>query len=138
MQPRRWHLRATSVSGARPAALDHLGWIALAEGRFAEARELFKEALALTLEIGPVPGTPHPARTSRCRGRGDAASRRGSRRLPGPAFTGTRSWGRGGKALFERHLAAARAQTDPAEWDAAWGAGGALTIEQAAAEVLGT
>ena len=132
MQPRRWHLRATSVS-ARPAALDHLGWIALAEGRFAEARELFKEALALTLEIGGL-SAPHPARTSRCRRGEHARPRRGSAAAAGSGVHGDTPWGRG-QALFERHLAAARAQTDPAEWDAA---GGALTIEQAAAEVLGT
>ena len=46
--------------------------------------------------------------------------------------------GPGGQALFERHLAAARAQTAPAEWDEAWASGAALTIEQAAPEALGT
>jgi hypothetical protein len=39
------------------------------------------------------------------------------------------------KAIVEQHLAAARAQTDPAEWEA-WAAGSKLSIEQAAAEVL--
>ena len=135
MQPRRWHLRATSVSGARPARALDLGWIALAEGRFAEARELFKEALALTWRSAAC-----PARLTLHGQAAVAAARRraprGCSRLPGPRSR-TRSWG-WGQALFERHLAAARAQTDPAEWDAAWGRGGALTIEQAAAEVLGT
>lgn len=45
--------------------------------------------------------------------------------------------GPGGQALFDRHLAAARAQTASAEWDEAWAAGAALTIEQAAADALG-
>jgi hypothetical protein len=40
------------------------------------------------------------------------------------------------KAIVEQHLAAARAQTDPAEWEQAWAAGADLTIEEAAAEVL--
>ena len=41
-------------------------------------------------------------------------------------------------SLIEQRLAAARAETNPGEWDKAWAAGAALTIEQAAAEVLGT
>jgi hypothetical protein len=51
----------------------------------------------------------------------------------GGTFLGTAA-----EAAFERHIAAARAQTDPAEWDEAWAAGAALTIEQVAAEVLET
>jgi hypothetical protein len=41
------------------------------------------------------------------------------------------------RAMSDRYLAAARADTDPAQWEEAWAAGAALTIEQAAAEVLG-
>ena len=138
-QPRRWHLRATSVSGARPAALSTTSAGSRSQRAASPRRASCSRRRSRSRWRSAACPAPHPARTSRCRrGKGRRApSRRGSRRLPGPAFTGTRSWGRG-QALFERHLAAARAQTDPAEWDAAWGAGGALTIEQAAAEVLGT
>ena len=40
--------------------------------------------------------------------------------------------------MIEETLAAARAKTHPAQWDEAWAAGAALTIEQAASEALKT
>jgi hypothetical protein len=39
--------------------------------------------------------------------------------------------------VLDRNRAAAQRQTDPAEWEATWAAGGELTIERAGAEALG-
>jgi tetratricopeptide (TPR) repeat protein len=132
--------REVGVRREASGALDQLGWIALADGRFAEARELFKEALALELEIASLPqarftlyGLAAVAAAS-----GDArVTARLAAAAAEPNVHGGTFLGSAAEAVFERHIAAARAQTDPAEWDEAWVAGGALTIEQAAAEVLG-
>ena len=37
---------------------------------------------------------------------------------------------------IQQHLAAAREETDPAEWEEAWAGGAALTLEEAAAEAV--
>jgi predicted ATPase len=131
---------AREVGDRREAsvAIDQLGWLALAESRISEARELFNQALALELEIAH----PSQARIT-LNGLAAVAAASGDPHLAArlaaatrPDVHGTNYLGPGAEALFERHIAAARAQTDPAEWDEAWAAGAALTIEQTAAEVL--
>ncbi|HKI22999.1 MAG TPA: hypothetical protein VKA24_06230 [Gaiellaceae bacterium] len=123
------------------AALDTLAWIALAEGGAGEARELFTEALSQALEIANQPA----ARVS-LYGLAAAAAAAGDGRLVA-RLAASAGLDPGGsaisidpatRAVFDRNLAEARAQTDPAEWEEAWAAGAALTVEQAAAEVLGT
>ena len=132
--------REVGVRREASGAVDQLGWIALTEGRFAEAGELFEEALALELEIASLPAAGFTlyglAAVAAASGDGHLAARLAA--AAEPNVHGGTFLGPGAVAVFERHIAAARAQTDPAEWDEAWAAGGALTIEQAAAEVLGT
>ncbi len=123
------------------AALDNLGWIALAAGRMGEARALFKEALTNAQEIANVAATRGTlyglAAVAAATGDGRLAARLAAAAEPdvgrGAVFIDPSLWTR-----IKGILAAARAQTDPAEWDEAWAAGAALTIDQAAAEVLGT
>ena len=123
------------------AALDTLGWIALADSCIDEAHALFTEALALARQIANLSA----ARVT-VYGLATVAAASGdwllAARLAAAAEPDVRgSWAPfidpSVMAVIERHLAAARAQTDPAEWEKAWAAGAALTIEQAAAEVLG-
>ena len=121
------------------AALDTLAWIALAEGGAGEARELFTEALRQALEIANRPAAGVSlyglAAAAAAAGDGRLAARLAAIAEPdSQASISVDPWTR---AVFERHLAEARAQTDPAEWEQAWAAGAALTIEQAAAEILG-
>jgi predicted ATPase/class 3 adenylate cyclase len=116
--------RTVGVRREVGGAIDQLGWIALAEGRVGEARERFHKALALELEIASLP----QARFT-LQGLAAVAAASGDRHLAARLAA---------EAAFERHIAAARAQTDPHEWDEAWAAGAALTIEQVAAEVLET
>jgi hypothetical protein len=40
--------------------------------------------------------------------------------------------------LLDHHLAAAQAETDPAEWQEAWSHGATLSLEQITAEILET
>ena len=122
------------------AALDTLGWIALAEGAVRDARARFTEAMTLALEIanrsaarGSLYGL---AAASAAAGDGYLAARLAATAEPDRGFV--TSIDPSTRAVIERHLAQARAQTDPAEWEEAWAAGAAQTIEQAAAEVLGT
>jgi tetratricopeptide (TPR) repeat protein len=122
------------------AALDSLGWIARADGRFSEARACFHEALMHALEISnasAVRGTLYSLAT--------VASAMGEGRLTARLAGAARAGVAGAMLIdpllstwIEEALAAARAQTDPAEWEEAWAAGAALTLEQAAAEVLAT
>ena len=120
-------------------ALDNLGWIALADGRFDEALGLFKEALAYAHEIANA-----AAARSTLYGLAAVAAATGETRQAArlaaaaePEVPGSASllhpWSR---ALVERHLDSGRAETVSAEWDKAWAAGAALTVEQAAVEVL--
>jgi len=123
------------------SALDNLGWIALAAGRMGEARALFKEALTNAQEIANVAATRGTlyglAAVAAATGDGRLAARLAAAAEPdvgrGAVFIDPSLWTR-----IKETLAAARAQTDPAEWDEAWAAGAALTIDQAAADVLGT
>ncbi len=123
------------------SALDNLGWIALAAGRMGEARALFNEALTNAQEIANVAATRGTlyglAAVAAATGDGRLAARLAAAAEPdvgrGAVFIDPSLWTR-----IKGILAAARAQTDPAEWDEAWAAGAALTIDQAAAEVLGT
>jgi len=121
------------------AALDNLGWIALAAGRIGEARALFKEALTYAQEIANAAATRDTlyglAAVAGATGDGRLAARLAAAAEPdvrgGAAFIEPSLW-----TKIKEPLAAARAQTGAAEWDEAWAAGAALTIEQAAAEVL--
>jgi predicted ATPase len=123
------------------AALDTLGWVALAEGATSDARPRFTEALTLAREIanrsaarGSLYGLAAVAAAAgdgRLAARLAAAAERDVRGFATSIDPSTR-------AVIEQHLAEARAETDPAEWKEACAAGAALTIEQAAAEVLGT
>jgi tetratricopeptide (TPR) repeat protein len=120
------------------AALDNLAWIAFADARFDEARALFTEALQYAHEIAKAGST----RESLC-GLATVAGKIGEGRLAArlaaaaePDVYGAVSPDPATQKMIEETLAAARAKTDPAEWDEAWAAGAALTIEQAAAEVL--
>jgi predicted ATPase/class 3 adenylate cyclase len=120
------------------AALDNLAWIAFADARFDEARALFTEALQYAHEIAKAGST----RESLC-GLATVAGRIGEGRLAArlaaaaePDVYGAVSPDPATRKMIEETLAAARAKTDPAAWDEAWAAGAALTIEQAAAEVL--
>ena len=123
------------------SALDGLGWMALADGRFDDALELFKEALSHSLEIANAGATRVTlyglAAAAGAAGEGRLAARLAAAAEPevrgGNLFIDPFLW-----SLIEQRLAAARAETNPGEWDKAWAAGAALTIEQAAAEVLGT
>jgi hypothetical protein len=122
------------------AALDTLGWIALAEGAVRDARARFTEAVTLALEIanrsaarGSLYGL---AAASAAAGDGYLAARLAATAEPDRGFA--TSIDPSTRAVIERHLAQARAQTDPAEWEEAWAAGAAQTIEQASADVLGT
>ncbi len=121
-------------------ATDELAWLALAEGDIGEARKLFNEALTLELRIANLSQARNTlyglAAVAAASGDANSAARLAAAAKPdvhgyqflGPAVT----------PAFERHLAAARAQTDPDRWEEAWAAGAALTIEQAAAEILQT
>jgi tetratricopeptide (TPR) repeat protein len=121
------------------SALDGLGWIALTDGRFDEARALFEEALTYAQEIANASGT-----RSTLYGLATLAGATGQGRLAARLAAAAEPDGHGGVWLVDpstwttikETLAAAQAQTNPAEWDEAWAAGAALTIEQAAAEVL--
>ncbi len=120
------------------AALDTLGWIALAEDRVGEARRLFKEALAIAQEIAS------PLARDTVLGLAVVAAANGDGRLAARLAAAVEHDAREGgtyadaatRAEIERHLAAVRGQTDDAEWERAWAAGAAMTIEQAAAEAL--
>jgi hypothetical protein len=122
-------------------ALDGLGWIALAEARIDAARDLFTEALALAKQIANRASTRVTlyglAAVAGASGDGLLAARLGAAAEPevtgGSHLIDPSMW-----VMINRYLAEARANTDPAEWEESWAAGGALTIEQAAAEVLGT
>jgi len=121
-------------------ALDDLGWIALAEVRIDAARDLFTEALALARQIASRAGTRTIlyglAATAGASGDGHLAARLGAA-AEHEVTGGSHLIDPSMRAMSDRYLAAARADTDPAEWEEAWAAGAALTIEQAAAEVLG-
>ena len=121
------------------AALSTLGWMALAEVHLNEARELLEESLTVAQEIAfrSLVYSDLFALAAVAGGGGDW---RLAARLEAALdseiqveATALNSWEKG---LLDQNRAAAQAQTDPAEWEAAWAAGAALTIEQAAAEVL--
>ena len=122
------------------ATLDTLAWAAFAEGGAGEARELFTEALKQALAIA----NPSALQASLF-GLATVAAAAGDGRLAARLTAAAQAYARGlhsmlyssTMAVVERHLADARARTDPAEWEAAWAAGTALTIEQAATEGLG-
>jgi predicted ATPase len=119
-------------------AVGSLAWIALDEGHPDEARERFVEALGLAHEISNVPNVRLAlqglATVEAVSGEGLLAARLAAVAEPevhGNTFiTPTQS------ALLERHLAAAQAETDPAEWERAWREGRALTLDEATARVL--
>ena len=121
-------------------ALDNLGWNALSDDRFGEARALFKEALFYAQQIGNANSVRYMlyglAAVAGASGDGRLAARLAA--AAEPKVRGTFVFDRWLQAEIEQKLAAARAQTDPREWDEAWAAGAALTIEQATAEVLET
>jgi predicted ATPase/class 3 adenylate cyclase/Tfp pilus assembly protein PilF len=122
------------------AATDELAWLALAEGDIGEARELFNEALTLSLRIANLSNariTLHGlAAVAAASGDGPSAARLAA--AAKPDVHGHQHLGPAATATFARHLATAEAQTDPDTWDEAWATGAALTIEQAAAEILQT
>ncbi len=125
-------------------ALTTLGWIALAEENANRARDLLMESLTIALEIAyrfllhydlvvlaAVAGASGDWRlAARLEAAVDSEIQFGA--ALGAGLSSSE------KGLLDRNRAAARAQTNPAEWEAAWAAGAALTIEQAAAEVLTT
>ncbi|MFZ1880234.1 MAG: tetratricopeptide repeat protein [Gaiellaceae bacterium] len=120
------------------AALENLGWMTLADGQFADAHALFKEALTHAQAIANTTS----ALSTLCGLAVVAAAtgdNRRAARLAGAAerdvrdvyMSDPRTW-----RTIEEHVAAAKARTDPDEWYEAWAAGTALTIEEATAEVL--
>ena len=118
------------------AALDNLGWIALAEDRFDEARALFKVALLYAQQIVNAASA-----RSTLYGLAAVAGATGDGRLAPhdaaaaePTVRGTLVFDRWRQAEIEQKLAAGRVQTDPGGWDEAWAAGAALTLEEAVAE----
>jgi tetratricopeptide (TPR) repeat protein len=121
------------------AALDNLGWIALADARFDEARPLFKEALNYAHEIANAASTRESlyglATVAGAMGEWRLAARLAAAAEP-DVYGGASLIDPVMRTMIEGALAAAEAQTDQAEWHEAWAAGAALTIEQAAAEVL--
>jgi tetratricopeptide (TPR) repeat protein len=121
-------------------AVDALGWIALAEVRIDAARDLFTEALALAQQIANPAATRvilyGLAAVAGASGDGRLAARLGAAAKP-EITGGSHLVDPLMRAMIDRYRAAARADTDPAQWEEAWAAGAALTIEQAAAEVLG-
>jgi predicted ATPase len=120
--------------------LSAVGWIALADGRLDDSREALEESLAVALESA-FRSLAHSALFGLAAAAGGRGDWRLAARLAAAAESDMQAelvlspWT---AELLHQHLAAARAQTDPAEWEAAWAAGAALTIEQAAAEVLKT
>jgi hypothetical protein len=112
--------------------------VALGEGQIDTAAELFAEALAYADETG----TLSTARTvvdglaavAAAMGDGPRAARLAAAAEHTPrghaAITATE------EALVARHLGAARARTDPAEWEDAWRHGTALSLQEATAEIL--
>jgi tetratricopeptide (TPR) repeat protein len=119
------------------AALLMLAWVALYEGQVDAARELFTDALALAREIS------NPA-SARIALRGLAAVAAATRAGPLTARLAAATehdlresfLAPSLRALVERHLAEAQAETDPVEWEEAWQQGAALSIDQATAEIL--
>jgi len=119
------------------AALLMLAWVALYEGQVDAARELFTDALALAREIS------HPT-SARIALRGLAAVAAATRAGPLTARLAAATehdlresfLAPSLRALVERHLAEAQAETDPVEWEEAWQQGAALSIDQATAEIL--
>jgi predicted ATPase len=132
---------AREVSDRRQmhTALDALGWIALTEVRIDAARDLFTEALTLAQQIANRASTRVTlyglAAVAGASGDGRLAARLGAAAEP-EVIGGSHVIDPSMRAMIDRNLAAARA--NPAEWEEAWAAGAALTIEQAAAEVIGT
>jgi hypothetical protein len=117
-------------------ALATLGWMALAEDHPNEARDLLEESLAVGLEIAyryvVYEGLVGLAAVAGAGGDWLLAARLGAAVESEIQFD-VGPWEQG---LADQTRAAARAHTEPAEWKTAWAAGAALTIEQAAAEVL--
>ncbi len=121
------------------ATLEDLGWLAAVEGRPADARELFTDAMTNALQIANA-----AAIRSTLYGFATLAAADGDWRLAArfaaaadPEVQGSAAFiDPFTTAFIERHVAAARAEADPAEWDAAWTAGAALTLEQAGSEAV--
>jgi predicted ATPase/class 3 adenylate cyclase len=121
------------------AAADSLGWIALAGGHFDDAHALFKEALIHAQEIANAAAARITlyslAAVAGATGEGRLAARLAAAAEPevpgGNIFIDPWLW-----TAIQQHLAAAREETDPAEWEEAWAGGAALTLEEAAAEAV--
>src|SRR5262249_35860897 len=114
-----------------------MGRLAYAQGDEQRAAACYRESLALFRELegkrlvsvcleglaGLAEVRKQPERAARLFGAAEALRESGGRPLP-PVY----------RADYDKAVAAARAQLDPASWAAAWAAGRALPLEQAIAE----
>jgi tetratricopeptide (TPR) repeat protein len=116
------------------SVLHNLGQAVLHQGDYERAETLFKESLALLVKSGDKRGVADLlsglAALASYRGQPEEAARlfRVAETVHG--FTSTPRT-RFDRIVFERDLAAARAQLDETAWQAAWDEGRAMTIQQA-------
>jgi tetratricopeptide (TPR) repeat protein len=127
-------VRAQGFKSDVPAVLHNLGYAVLAQGDHQRARSLFEDGLALQREIGNKQGisecltgfaalaaaTGDLMRAARLFGASEALR----------SVIGAYMWP-AERIEWERQVANARSQSDPADWDNAWRQGSAMTMDEA-------